>query len=516
MEYSHYNAAVDLVDRNLTADRSGRIAVIDESGPHSYAELAERVNRCANALRELCLEPEQRVLLCLYDSIDFPACFLGAIKAGMVPVPINTMWSGEDYAYVLNDSHARAAIVSEARLPVMQEAAQISDWKGSIVVAGDGSAAYPELSRLMASASSASAPYPTRPDDMCFWLYSSGSTGRPKGAVHVHTSLLKTAELYGQGVLGVRADDRIYSAAKLFFAYGLGNALTFPFAVGATSILFPGRPKPPAVNRILREQQPTVFFGVPTLFSSLLVSPDLPARGEHSLRLCGSAGEALPEPVGRAWTDRTGVEIIDGLGSTEMLHCFVANRPGAIRYGTSGVPVPGYRVRLVDDSGNEVVPGEIGELYVSGPTAAACYWNNREKTRATFLGEWMCTGDKYRQDRDGYLIHCGRSDDMMKVSGQWVSPMEVESALIAHDAVLEAAVVAANDENGLVKPKAFIVLKEGREAGEAMRQELQNFVKTRLAPYKYPRYIEFMTELPKTATGKLQRYVLARREAKAS
>ena len=234
------------------------------------------------------------------------------------------------------------------------------------------------------------------------------------------------------------------------------------------------------------------------------------------MRLCGSAGEALPEPVGRAWTDRTGVEIIDGLGSTEMLHCFVANRPGAIRYGTSGVPVLGYRVRLVDDSGNEVVPGEIGELYVSGPTAAACYWNNREKTRATFLGEWMRTGDKYRQDGDGYLIHCGRSDDMMKVSGQWVSPMEVESALIAHDAVLEAAVVAANDENGLVKPKAFIVLKEGREAGEAMRQELQNFVKTRLAPYKYPRYIEFMTELPKTATGKLQRYVLARREAKAS
>jgi benzoate-CoA ligase len=384
------------------------------------------------------------------------------------------------------------------------------------VVAGAGAGKHPELSRLMISTSSTCEPYPTRPDDACFWLYSSGSTGRPKGAIHVHASLLKTAELYGQGALGINAEDRIYSAAKLFFAYGLGNALTFPFAVGATSILFAGRPKPPEVNRILREQRPTVFFGVPTLFSSLLASPDLPRRGEHALRLCASAGEALPEPVARAWTERTGIEIFDGIGSTEMLHCFVANRPGAVRYGTSGVPVPGYRVRLVDDDGREVAPGEIGELQVSGPTTAAGYWNNRAKTRATFLGEWMRTGDKYRQDGDGYLIHCGRSDDMMNVNGQWVSPMEVESALIAHDAVLEAAVVATTDENGLVKPKAFIVLKDGLHGSEAMRQQLQDFVRTRLAPYKYPRYIEFMSELPKTATGKLQRYILARREAKAS
>jgi len=516
VEFSYYNAAVDLVERNLAPDRADRIAVIDESGPHSYFELAERVNRCGNALRELGVQPEQRVLLCLYDSIDFPACFLGAIKTGIIPVPINTMWSAADYAYVLSDSRARAAIVSEARLPVIREAAQITGWQGAIVVSGNNDGGYSQLSRLTAAEPSSAEAYPTRPDDACFWLYSSGSTGRPKGAVHVHTSLVKTAELYGQGVLGIHAGDVIYSAAKLFFAYGLGNALTFPFAVGATSILFSGRPKPPEVNRILREHRPTVFFGVPTLFSSLLASPDLPGRGQHALRLCGSAGEALPEPVARAWTQRTGVEIIDGVGSTEMLHCFVANRPRAVRYGTSGVPVPGYRVRLVDENGAEVIPGEIGELQVSGPTAAACYWNNREKTQATFLGEWMRTGDKYRQDSDGYLIHCGRSDDMMKVSGQWVSPMEVESALIAHDAVLEAAVVATNDENGLVKPKAFIVLKEGVPAGDAMREELQNFVKTRLAPYKHPRYIEFMAELPKTATGKLQRYILARRESKAS
>ena len=512
MELSYYNAAVDLLERNLTPERAGRIAFIDAAGPHSYAELAERANRCANVLRELGVHPEQRLLLCLYDSIDFPACFLGAIKAGIVPVPVNTMWSASDYAYVLSDTRASAAIVSEERLAAMSEAAQISGWTGRMVVAGDNSSGDLQLSRLMEAAGPTCEPFPTRPDDACFWLYSSGSTGRPKGAVHVQTSLVQTAELYGQSVLGVTCDDVIYSAAKLFFAYGLGNALTFPISVGATSILFPGRPKPPEVNRILREQRPTIFFGVPTLFSSLLASSDLPRRGEHALRLCGSAGEALPEPVGKAWTEHTGVEIIDGIGSTEMLHCFVSNRPGAVRYGTSGIPVPGYRVRLVDELGAEVPTGEIGELQVAGPTTAAGYWNNREKTRSTFIGDWMRTGDKYRQDDDGSLIYCGRSDDMMKVGGIWVSPMEVESALIAHDAVLEAAVVAATDESGLVKPKAFIVLKDGAAADDAMRQQLQDFVKGKLAPYKYPRYIEFMSELPKTATGKLQRYLLAKRE----
>ena len=516
MEFSYYNAAVDLLERNLTPERASRIAFIDEGGPHSYAELVERANRCANVLRELGVQPEQRVLLCLYDSIDFPACFLGAIKAGVVPVPINTVWSASDYAYVLSDSRASAAIVSEGRLAAMSEAAQICDWAGRTIVAGDNGVGDLQLSRLMGTASATCEPFPTRPDDACFWLYSSGSTGRPKGAVHVQTSLVQTAELYGQGVLGIGAVDVIYSAAKLFFAYGLGNALTFPISVGATSILFAGRPKPPEVSRILREQRPTIFFGVPTLFSSLLASPDLPRRGEHALRLCGSAGEALPEPVGKAWTEQTGVEIIDGIGSTEMLHCFVSNRPGAVRYGTSGIPVAGYRVRLMDELGAEVPAGEIGELQIAGPTTAACYWNNREKTRATFLGEWMRTGDKYREDADGYLVYCGRSDDMMKVGGIWVSPMEVESALIAHESVLEAAVIACTDETGLVKPKAFVVVKDGSAANDELRRQLQEFVKTRLAPYKYPRYIEFVTELPKTATGKLQRYLLAKREKQSA
>jgi benzoate-CoA ligase len=508
----YYNAAVDLIDRNLTADRAQRTAVIDETGSHSYAELAERVNRCANALGELGVEPEQRVLLCLYDSVAFATCFLGAIKSGIVPAPINTMWSASDYAFAFSDSRAKAAIVSEARLPAIVEGAQRSGWQGRIVVAGNSDGTHPELSGLMQSAAATCETYPTRPDDACFWLYSSGSTGRPKGTVHVQTSLMQTAELFGQGVLGITKDDIVYSAPKLFFAYGLGNAMTFPLSVGATAVLFAGRPKPEAINGILRERRPTLFFGVPTLFSALLASPDLPGRGEHGLRLCSSAGEALPEPVGRAWTEHTGVEIIDGIGSTEMLHTFVSNRPGAVRYGTAGLPVPGYRVRLVDDNGGEVSQGGIGELQVSGPTAAEGYWNNREKTRTTFLGEWTRTGDKFRQDADGFLIHCGRNDEMLKVGGMWVSPIEVESALIAHGAVLEVAVVATNDEHGLVKPKAFIVLKDGFAAGDEIQHELQEFVKTHLAPYKYPRHIEFVDELPKTATGKLQRYLMARRE----
>ena len=516
-----YNAAVDLIDRNLAAGRQAKTVFIDEAGRYSYGDLAERVDRFANALRELNIEPEQRVVLALLDTIDFPTCFLGAIKAGVVPIPTNTLFQAADFAHVLADSLARAMVVSDALLPRLVEAAAIADWHGLIIVAGAGATdrSMPDrlmLARLMERANGVAAAAPTRPDDTCFWLYSSGSTGQPKGTVHVQTSLMTTARLFGQGVLGITERDVVYSAAKLFFAYGLGNALTFPMSVGASAILIGGRPTPDLVNQVLRRSGPTLFCGVPTLYGSLLASPGLAAKGEHSLRLCTSAGEALPIEVGRAWTAHTGVEIVDGIGSTEMLHIFVSNRPGAVRYGVTGKPVPGYKARLVDEFRREVAPGDVGEMEVSGPTAASQYWNNREKTRATFIGEWVKTGDKFRQDEDGNYIHCGRADDMLKVGGIWVSPMEVESALLGHAAIQEAAVIGLADGQGLVKPKAFVVLKPGVPQAPELTQALKDHVKTRLAPYKYPRWIEFVDELPKTATGKIQRHVLRRREAEAA
>ena len=511
-----YNAAVDLIDRNLVAGRRARTVFIDEAGRYSYADLAERVDRFANAIRTLGIEPEQRVVLALLDTIDFPTCFLGAIKAGIVPIPTNTLFQPADFAHILADSRARALVVSDALLPKLLEAARLADWDGLVIVSGAAAGDHLMLDRLMAKAGSVATAAPTRADDTCFWLYSSGSTGQPKGTVHVQTSLMETARLFGQGVLGITESDVVYSAAKLFFAYGLGNALTFPLSVGASAVLISGRPTPDVVNGVLRRAAPSLFCGVPTLFSSLLACPGLVEKGEHALRLCTSAGEALPIEVGRAWTARTGVDIVDGIGSTEMLHIFVSNRPGSVRYGVTGKPVPGYRARLVDECRQEVALGEVGEMEVNGPTAASHYWNNLEKTRATFVGEWVKTGDKFRQDADGDYIHCGRADDMLKVGGIWVSPMEVESALLGHAAIQEAAVIGLADGQGLVKPKAFVVLKPGIPAATDLTQALKDHVKDRLAPYKYPRWIEFVEELPKTATGKIQRHVLRNREAGAA
>jgi benzoate-CoA ligase len=353
----------------------------------------------------------------------------------------------------------------------------------------------------------------TSPDEACFWLYSSGSTGAPKGTVHVHSSLVNTAELFARPIFGLREDDLVFSAAKLFFAYGLGNGLTFPMAVGATALLMTERAIPEAVFKRLRSQQPTIFYGIPTLFASLLASPLLPAKGELRMRLCTSAGEALPADIGKRWTEHFGVEILDGIGSTEMLHVFLSNRPGKVRYGTTGVPIPGYELRILDDHGHPLGVGEVGELQVSGPTAAMGYWNNREKTRNTFQGPWTRSGDKYSVDADGYYTYAGRSDDMLKVGGVYVSPIEVESALITHPAVLEAAVIGREDEARLVKPQAYVVLKPGFAGSDALASELQKHVKTKLAPYKYPRWIEFIDELPKTATGKIQRFKLRARGA---
>ena len=569
-----YNAALEFIDANLAKGRAGKTALIDDSGRYTYGELAGRVNRTGNALRALGAGMETRVLMCMLDGIDFPAVFWGAIKAGCVPVPINTLLTAEDYAHLLRDSRARIAVVSEALLDRFAPALTDQPHVERVVVAGaetpdpaHGTAAggeapgYERLADLLATAPARLDAAPTTCDDVAFWLYTSGSTGTPKGSMHLHRDLIATAEHYGVATLGIREDDVVYSAAKLFFAYGLGNGMTFPFYVGATTVTLAGRPTPDAVTALLREHRPTIFYGVPTLYGAMLAQPsggdeddglagrqdastpgdgsargqdnalapgDIPARGGQGvhapakvqppsgedgtgpsrLRLAVSAGEALPAEIGAAWEARFGAPVLDGLGSTEMLHIFLSNREGDVRYGTSGKAVPGYALKVVAETGEPAAPGEIGELWVSGGSSAVAYWNRREKSLDTFHGPWTRTGDKYVVDGDGYYHYRGRTDDMLKVSGQWVSPFEVESALLGHEAVLEAAVVAAEDEQGLVKPKAFVVVRGGIEGAPELAAELQEFVKGRLAPFKYPRWVAFADSLPKTATGKIQRFRL--------
>lgn len=513
---ARYNAAHDLIERNLMADRRDKPAYIDDRRSYTYGELAERVNRCASALTSLGLQMEQRVLLCLQDTIDFPTAFLGAIKAGVVPVAVNTLLKGGDYEYMLCDSRAIALVVSQSLLPELLPCLARSPFLKVLIVSGtEAPRGAHTLDALLTTADASFSPAPTFRDEPCFWLYSSGSTGTPKGTVHVHSSMVETAVLYGHGVLGIAEHDLVFSAAKLFFAYGLGNSLSFPLSVGATTVLMAERPTPAAVIARLRKLRPTIFHGVPTLYAALLASGELPTREETALRLCVSAGEALPEDVGRRWRQRFGVDILDGIGSTEMLHIFISNRPADVRYGTLGTCVPGYEARVVDDHGQAVAVGEIGDLLVRGPTSADHYWCQRERSRATFQGLWTRTGDKCFIDPQGSFVYAGRADDMLKVSGLYVSPVEVESALVMHPAVLEAAVVGKEDPQRLVKPMAFIVLARGHEPSPVLAQELQQFVKSRLAPYKYPRWIEFVTELPRTATGKIQRFKLRARAASA-
>lgn len=504
-----YNAAADFIDRHLAEGRAGKTAVIDDAGRYTYGELAERASRVGNALRGLGLRMEDRFAMCMLDTIQFPAVFWGGIKAGLVPIPLNTLLTTKDYAYMLRDSRVRALVVSEALYDKIAPALEDQPFLEHVIVDGAETHGRPRLADLMASASDDLAAAPTTCDDVAFWLYSSGSTGAPKGVMHCHSHLAATHHLFGQGVLGVREDDVVFSAAKLFFAYGLGNGMTFPFGAGATVVLLAERPTPESVMRTLGTHEPTIYCGVPTLYSAILADKaTADHKGSPRLRLCVSAGEALPAEVGQRWEARFGVEILDGLGSTEMLHIFLCNPPGKRRYGTSGIPVPGYELEIVDEDGKPVGPGEIGELIVRGPSAAQAYWNQREKSRHTFRGAWTYTGDKYTRDEDGYYTYAGRADDMLKVSGNWVSPFEVEGALVAHDAVLEAAVVGDDAGDGLVKPHAFVVLKEGVEPTDALADELKAFVKARLAPYKYPRWIDFVDSLPKTATGKIQRFKL--------
>jgi benzoate-CoA ligase len=504
-----FNAAYDLLERNLRAGRANKVAYIDDAGSYTYADLAARVNRFAASLHGLGMHMEQRMLLCLPDGIDFPTAFLGAIKAGIVPIPVNTLLAPADYAYLLHDSRAITLVVSETLLPQFQPILDHSPFLKHILVAGVGvpPPGTRALREVLAASGDEFEPAPTLRDEPCFWLYSSGSTGAPKGTVHVHSSLIETAVLYAQATLGLNENDVMLSAAKLFFAYGLGNSMTFPMAVGATAVLMAERPTPASIAARLHAHRPTVFSGVPTLYASLLASGLLP-EGESSLRLCNSAGEALPEDIARRWRERTGIDIVDGIGSTEMLHIFISNRPGRIRHGTLGIPVPGFEAKIVDEDGNLVAPGEIGDLLVRGSTSAKFYWNQHERSRSTFLGSWTRTGDRFRVDENGDYVFAGREDDMLKVGGIYVSPIEVESALVAHPAVHEAAVVGREDADRLIKPAAYIVLASGFAASDALAADLKAFVKSRLAPYKYPRWIEFIADLPKTATGKIQRFKL--------
>lgn len=503
-----YNAAHDLIGRH--ASRKHKVAyLLGADGPSlSYGQLDDGVRRFATALLEAGYKPEDRVMLCMHDTLNWPVAFLGCIYAGVIPIATNTLLTPKDYQYMLEDSRAVGLLVSGALWPQFEgilPATVKRCWIDGPCATSAVASAHPQIDELIAQSAPMAQPHPTLSDEACFWLYSSGSTGAPKGTVHLHSHLMQTAYLYGQAVLGIQESDVVYSAAKLFFAYGLGNALSFPLSIGATTILLPGRPVAEDVFAILRDRKPSIFYGVPTLFAALLAHPQLPSPKSLNLRLCTSAGEALPAEIGTQWRDRMACDILDGIGSTEMLHIFLSNRPGDVRYGTTGKPVPGYEVRLVDEHGQPVGVGELGELQISGPSSALMYWNNRAKTKHTFAGEWTRSGDKYAVDAEGYYTYGGRSDDMLKVGGIYVSPFEVEATLMTHPAVLEAAVVGHADESDLIKPKAFVVLKPGQSTDEAA---LKEHVKSRLAPYKYPRWIEFVSDLPKTATGKIQRFKL--------
>jgi len=514
---ARFNFAQHLIQRN--AKRGDKLAYVDDAGSLSYGELAERIRRLAAGLQALGVRREERVLLLMHDCNDWPVSFLGALHAGIVPVAVNTLLTVDDYAYMLQHSRAQVALVSQALLPTlraaMEKAGSDHELKALVVSRPSGEPQAGELAfdAFLEAHAGQEEPATTSPDDPGFWLYSSGSTGRPKGTLHTHGNLYWTAELYGRAVLGLTERDVCFSAAKLFFAYGLGNALSFPLSVGATTLLMAERPTPDATFKRWQGEvgniKPTVFYGAPTGYAGMLASPNLPARNAVALRLCSSAGEALPADIGERFTAHFGAEIVDGIGSTEMLHVYLSNRPGRVRYGTTGWPVEGYEIELRGDDGQAVPDGETGDLYIKGPSAALMYWGNRDKSRETFQGAWTKSGDKYVRNADGTYTYAGRSDDMLKVSGIYVSPFEVESTLVQHPAVLEAAVIGVADEEGLTRAKAFVVLKPGQAASD---EELKAFVKERLAPYKYPRLIEFVNELPKTATGKIQRFRLRERE----
>jgi benzoate-CoA ligase family protein len=514
-----FNAATHFVDRHIADGRGASIAIECEQRRVSYQDLFELVNRTGSALQtELDVRPEERVLLLMLDSPEMVAAFFGAIKIGAIPIPLNTLWTPADYEFALRDSHAAVAIVSRELYPKIAEAVSRSRSVRDVVIVGGGSGdRVVDFDALIARGSADLQAEPTSCDAPAFWLYSSGSTGRPKGCVHLQHDMVVCAESYARGVLGIEPADRCFSVAKLFFAYGLGNAMYFPLAVGATSILWPGPVTPPIVYDIIERCRPTLFFSVPTHYAMMLAHRNEAREFDlSSIRCAVSAGESLPPAVLTRFRDRFGVEILDGIGSTEVLHIFISNRRGSVRPGSSGVPVPGYEAKLVHDDGTPVTTGEVGSLLIKGDSTCAMYWNRHELTKSTIQGEWIRTGDHYYQDDDGCYWFAGRSDDMLKVGGLWVSPTELEHTLLEHSSVLACGVVGRADQDGLVKPLAYVVPRDGTVGTPELAAELQQFARSRLAEYKRPRWVEFVDALPTTATGKVQRFKLRGRLSRTS
>jgi benzoate-CoA ligase family protein len=505
-----FNATEFFVDRHLAEGRGSRTVFRSAAGAMSYGELAERVSRAGHALSGLGVEVENRVVLILNDTPVFASTFWGTLKLGAVAVPLNTLMTPEEYAFILDDSRAKIAVVEDALLPKVESLPGRCRWLRAVIGVG-------QLEALMAGAPSVLTATPTVREDMAYWGYTSGSTGLPKAAVHAHKDFLAAADLVGVGVFGLGPDDVVFSASKMYFAFGLGNSLYFPARVGAASVLYADRLTPERAFDTIASERPTVFFAVATLYARMLEVADTDRRFNlSSLRLCVSSGEALPPAVFDAWKARFGHELVDVVGSTEALHDFIANRPGAVRRGSSGLVVPGFEARLVDDAGAPVPTGTVGQLLIKGETLAPYYWNRLERTRATMLGEWLRTGDVFWQDADGYFYFAGRSDDMLKVSGMWVSPAEIEALLVEHPGVVEAGVVGVPGPDGLVHPHASVVLKAGlalagSAEAESLAAELRGWVKQRTAGYKVPRTIEFVDDLPKTVTGKIQRFRLRTR-----
>ena len=501
-----YNAATTFIDENIKQGRGGKVAIYYQDQTITYQEVFEKVNRTGNALKDLGIEFENRVLVILPDSPEFAYSFFGAIKIGAVAVPTNPWMFAKDYEYLINDSRARAIIVHESTLPEVEKIWHDTPHLKHVIVVGSPRGRALSYDQLLTKASDKLDSAATTKDDVCFWGYTSGSTGNPKGAVHLQHDMITISDLFVEPVLQMNENDRCFSASKMFFSYGLGNSLYFPFRFGASTVLCPEKPDPEKILQVIEKYKPTFFFSVPTLFARFLrveKKYDL-----SSLRICLSSGEPLPPTLFHQWRERTDLELLDVVGSTEATHDFLANRPGRAKAGSSGEVTPAFEAKIVNDQGHEVPIGEVGNLMVKGDATAPFYWNKHEQTKRTMQGEWLKTGDTYYRDAEGYYWYCGRSDDMMKVGGLWVSPIEIENALMEHPAVLESGVVGDEDADGLLKPKAYVILKPEYQASDDLKLELQSHVKSKLEPYKYPRWVEFVDDLPKTVTGKIQRFRL--------